>query len=89
MNQSKAKRLRKELREKMRITKVQASETTYKDVSRSAHIIDEDGNTKPIRRIQRIVTPDTFRVKYQLAKRAWNRLSSLEREGLVRSANVA
>lgn len=89
MNQSKAKRLRKELREKMGITKAQASETTYKDVSRSATITDEKGNPIPIRRIQRILTPGTFRVKYQLAKKAWNNLSSPEREGLVRSANVA
>lgn len=89
MNQSKAKRLRKELREKMEITKAQASETTYKDVSRSATITDEKGNTTPIRRIQRIVAPDTFRVKYQLAKKAWNNLSSPEREGVVRMSNVS
>lgn len=89
MNQSKVKRLRKELREKMGISKEASTVVKYEDLNRHGWTYNEKGVQVPVRQVQTVLAEGQFKLKMKQAKRAWNSLSTPEKEGLVRSANVA
>lgn len=89
MNQSKVKRLRKELRNRMGITKEQANTAEYADVKRKVLVTGEGGEPLTVLKLQSVLAEGQFKYKMKQAKRAWSTLNTPEKQAKVRVSNVS